>query len=494
MNQSHFKFGIPVFLFMLFAFLAPANAQDWEKEYQKRLEEQRRKFEQYKNAQQQSFDDYKKAAEAKFAAYGEQMRKKWEEYHTQTGIKSPEFPEPVSQPVKQATTQSVAQALPVASVQASASTDLPVVPAMPTENKVLSMRNNAFHFTYYHTKCTVHMGSEYQFALSSVDESHCADAWSKLSHLRPEELIADCLALKDSLNLGDWGYIQLVKKLADTYYKDANASNLFQMFLLVGSGYKVRIGRVNYKLTLLFPFDCMVYDYCFIEIDGENYFLMADDIPTCTVFKMKFDGEKNPSLLQSGPPALAYSPAKERTFPMRGDTTLRVRPNKNLIDFYADYPHNDRWDYYTRTSLSHEVKSALYPYLLTKISDMSRQNAVDYLLHFVQNSFSYKTDGAQFGYERPLFGEESFYFPYNDCEDRAILFAVLVEELLNLDVVLLEYDGHLSAGVHLEGDLAGSYYELNDGRYYSCDPTYIGAGIGDVMPNYAMAKAKIIRI
>lgn len=63
-----------------------------------------------------------------------------------------------------------------------------------------------------------------------------------------------------------------------------------------------------------------------------------------------------------------------------------------------------------------------------------------------------------------------------------------------MDVVLLEYSGHLSAGVHLEGDLAGSYYELNDGRYYSCDPTYIGAGIGDVMPNYAMAKAKIIRI
>ena len=61
------------------------------------------------------------------------------------------------------------------------------------------------------------------------------------------------------------------------------------------------------------------------------------------------------------------------------------------------------------------------------------------LIDFVQNSFQYQTDGEQFGYEKPFFMDENFYYPACDCEDRAILFSNLVKDLLGLDAVLLDY-------------------------------------------------------
>ena len=52
------------------------------------------------------------------------------------------------------------------------------------------------------------------------------------------------------------------------------------------------------------------------------------------------------------------------------------------------------------------------------------------LLHYLHRAFPYKTDEAQFGVERTLFAEEMFHYPYSDCEDRSILFARLVRDLM----------------------------------------------------------------
>lgn len=102
--------------------------------------------------------------------------------------------------------------------------------------------------------------------------------------------------------------------------------------------------------------------------------------------------------------------------------------------------------------------------------------------------------GKQFGYERPLFGDESFYYPRNDCEDRAILYSILVRDLIGLDVVLVHYPGHLGTAVHFTENVAGSYYDVGGKHYVVCDPTYIGAGVGEVMPQFENTKVTIVRV
>ena len=115
------------------------------------------------------------------------------------------------------------------------------------------------------------------------------------------------------------------------------------------------------------------------------------------------------------------------------------------------------------------------------------------LINFVQTAFQYQTDEQQFGYEKPFFVEELFYYPYSDCEDRSMLFSYLVRKLLGLDVVLLDYPNHIATAVCFKGNVGGDYLMVNGRKYTVCDPTYIGASIGMTMPKFKTVAAKVLR-
>lgn len=68
-----------------------------------------------------------------------------------------------------------------------------------------------------------------------------------------------------------------------------------------------------------------------------------------------------------------------------------------------------------------------------------------------------------------------------------------MRDLLGLDVVLLNYPGHLATAVKFKEDVIGDYIQLDDGKYIVCDPTYIGASIGEAMPDCRDEKAVIVR-
>ena len=76
------------------------------------------------------------------------------------------------------------------------------------------------------------------------------------------------------------------------------------------------------------------------------------------------------------------------------------------------------------------------------------------------------------------FVDELFYYPYSDCEDRAVLYSYLVRTLMGLDVVLLEYPNHMATAVCFDENIDGDYITVSGKKYIICDPTYIGASIG----------------
>ena len=54
---------------------------------------------------------------------------------------------------------------------------------------------------------------------------------------------------------------------------------------------------------------------------------------------------------------------------------------------------------------------------------LGEEEAVNMILSYMNYGFKYMTDDNQFNREKPFFPDENFYYPYNDCEDRAILFS-----------------------------------------------------------------------
>lgn len=467
-------------------------------------------FEEWKKQKQQEFNQFTAAKQKEFAsfrdslnaAYAEHMKKSWEQFQLQEAVPVPEKPEPPKPVVKPAAeAPSPTASLPVKEVvkpeiPAAPETPKPVQPIARPEKE----EDASFTFQFHHTPCHVHLQKSQAFSMPNASEASAAAAWKKMSDSGFDLVADDCLRYREQLALNDWGYIELTKTLACEFLgKGTNEAVIMQIYLLVQSGYKVRIARGNGNLVPLIPFSDVVYGYSYMTLGGERYYLISDDKGggSYSVFNEKFNGEKTPSLHLSQEPKFAEAPTTPKTFTSKrySAVSAEVSTNKNLIEFYNNYPVTEFWNEYAKASLSKEVKKTLYPPLKKEIAGKTPVEAATILLNFVQTAFAYKTDGEQFGYERPLFGDEMFYYPYSDCEDRSILFTILVHDLLRLDIVMLEYPNHLATAVHFpKEDVSGYYVLFNGDKYVVCDPTYIGASVGDCMPQFQNTSAATIMV
>ena len=91
---------------------------------------------------------------------------------------------------------------------------------------------------------------------------------------------------------------------------------------------------------------------------------------------------------------------------------------------------SSEYNLYTLADLSETVKQILYPALQRVIEGKSKTEAAEMILNFLQTAFAYQVDAQQFGYERPLFADENFFYPYNNCKDRATLYAIFAFSFL----------------------------------------------------------------
>ena len=233
----------------------------------------------------------------------------------------------------------------------------------------------------------------------------------------------------------------------------------------------------------------------YFNIDGQVFYIL-DDVPRAASYNIcnfTIPGERPLSLAMPAPPLFAQKPAAPVVRNFDGVVSTTVTVNRNLMDFYTNYPPC-HWSVYAATALTAPVRGQLYPLLRAAVAGKGEREAAELLLHYLHRAFPYKTDEAQFGIERTLFAEEMYYYPYSDCEDRSILFARLVKDLLGLDVVLLYYPAHIAAAVCFKGEVKGDYMQLGNKRYVICDATYIGAGVGEAMPDLKRTPAQVVRI
>jgi hypothetical protein len=159
--------------------------------------------------------------------------------------------------------------------------------------------------------------------------------------------------------------------------------------------------------------------------------------------------------------------------------------DRRLVEYMGTFPQSE-FELYFDTDGSPMLRQALLGELKKYTASMSQEEAVNFLLAFVQKAFAYKTDEEQFGYEKYFFVEESLHYPYNDCEDRSVIFAWLVHELVGIRVVGLLYPKHMTTAVELKQGNAGYATVMHEGkRFVIADPTYIGATVGMAMPSYA---------
>ena len=334
-------------------------------------------------------------------------------------------------------------------------------------------------------------------SLNGLNENAIADAYEALCNSDYKPLLADCAQIRKDLRLNDWGVFTLVRQVADTYCGTANESIVMQQFLLNEMGYKARMARkaTEDKMMLFVATDCSIYAHPYITLNGQNYYNLSGNNEQCQFYMCQKDSPKakNSVGMQLKEAPLFPGTVVSSTHQAKGSAArVTVDVPKALMDFYKDYPQCD-YSVYFNAPVNAAMENRILSSSAPLVQGRNEADAANILINFVQTAFQYQTDGQQFGYEKPFFVEELFYYPYSDCEDRAMLFSYLVRKLLGLDVVLLDYPEHIATAVRFNGNVSGDYLMVNGRKYIVCDPTYIGASIGMTMPRYKTVSAKVLK-
>ncbi len=318
-----------------------------------------------------------------------------------------------------------------------------------------------------------------------------------------DNMIIDCLHLRDSLHLSDWAYLQMLNKLSQAIAgEDTNGSTLLMAYLYIQSGYKMRLAVDGNKLYMLFASRHQIYERGAYEVDGDLYYGLRNLPNRLCISEANFPKEKSLSLLVTKCQLFARNESAERTIASTSysEIQLTTTVNKNLIDFYNTYPSSildnnvmTRWAMYANTPIDPNVKEKVCGELKRKLEGLSQLEAVGRLLNMVQTGLTYEYDDKVWGCDRAFFPEETLFYPYADCEDRAILFTRLIRDILGLECILVFYPGHLTAAVcFTKENVKGDYILLGDKRFVITDPTYIGASVGMSMPDIDNQTANVI--
>ena len=333
-------------------------------------------------------------------------------------------------------------------------------------------------------------------SIGNMRENAIADAYEAMCKTDYKALVDDCRKVKKELNLNDWGIFLFVREASKTLCTDENAAVVMQQFLLNELGYKSKMARRadRNQMLLFVAADCQVYGHPYFTKDGLNYYNLTSN-ESCQFYMCQEDSPKAKSKLNmqvNHAPALNAGMVNSVHKNRSGSVAVSVDVPKSLMEFYGSMPQCD-YSVYVNAEVNPSVANKVLSTLAPLVNGKGEAEAANLLINFVQTGFQYATDQEQFGYEKPFFVEELFYYPYCDCEDRSVLYSYLVRNLLKLDVVLLDYPNHIATAVCFNENVSGDFVTVGGKKYVVCDPTYIGASIGKAMPQFKNVAAKVLK-
>ena len=368
--------------------------------------------------------------------------------------------------------------------------------------EVVSSDMHSCAFTFYGIPVKVRVGNNLKFKLRGLSEKDVADALNEVSADVSDNTIRDCLEIRYDLQMSDWAYLLLLRKMAEQACGEGtDEATLLTAYVFMQSGYKVRLASDRLRLYMLWASKHHIYGKNYFDVDGERYYALEELPMSLQICKTPFPQEKSLSLLIPMEQKFGTSATGERTihsarFP---ELSITYRSNQNLMDFYSTYPTSrlgadvmTRWSMYANTPMQAEMKEQIYPALRSAIEACDEHEAVEKLLNLVQTGLEYEYDDKVWGDDRAFFAEESLFYPFCDCEDRSILFTRLVRDLCGLKCILVYYPGHLAAAVSFKKPVEGDYISLEGEHYTIADPTFIGASLGRTMPGMDNASATVI--
>jgi hypothetical protein len=441
--------------------------------------------------------------------FANSLKKDWMKLEAAPGFVQDKTPKPVTMPVAeraptgdQELQKAIEASKPIPVIPPPKPAEPPpALPSAPQAAPIPSADQIEINFAFFGAPVRMNADRKMRVPVgSSVNNAAIGDWWEAMSRQNYDACLQQALETRRRLNLNDWGYAHLLHRTGEALYNGSpNDANLFTWFMLVKSGYDARIGYNNNQVFLLLPSRNVLYGVPHFAVQKQVYYTAtfggANPSGSLFIYDGNYPEADRPMDLTVASAPVFEKKDLERTVrftSMGKEYAVTVQYNKPVVDYYDQYPQTDLKVYFA-SALTPEADQSLVAALKPLVEGKTEAEAVNLLLHFVQ-SFPYKTDQDQFGREKYFFPEEALYYSYCDCEDRSALFAYLVKRLTGLDVVGLDYPGHVATAVRFSSSLPGDAVTVRNQKYIVCDPTYLGADLGMSQPAYKDVKPVIIEV
>ncbi len=492
------KYILFLMLGAVVASMGQNNKNETFDEYKRRVTNE---FESYKTRKKTEFEQYRQRLNEEFAA---KLSGEWKKYKSEPKKQVPSKPKPPKPTTVDNTKPASSTKVPVQTVVPPEKkiADIPVT--LPTIDRQKPSKQYPVNFTFYNTPCGIEKFDTSLLTLSSTDNTAVSKAWKRLTangNLDP--LIDDCLRLREEMQLSDWGMLQLADKVGATLYPNSSDKQAFlATAIMIQAGYDCRLMEKNGHIVMAYHPSHTIYGASRCGIDGKFYYIygpLAEKEGQISSYAGDFRKSPTPiRMVVDRYPRFAAAKESTKKYSSslwKGAPAFEIAIDKPVMDFYDSYPIVD-WNLYGLAPVSPHVERTLFPVMEILTEGMGEEEAVNMILSYMNYGFQYMTDPNQFGREKPFFPDENFYYPYNDCEDRAILFSRIVKQVLGLDAVYLFYPGHLAAAVRFSPgvNVKGSTVDVDGVPYVVCDPTCIGGKAGYLAPDFRSVPAKVYKI
>jgi hypothetical protein len=478
------------------ASLISFNSQAADSEYEQWLKKTNTEFQNYLDENDKAFIGF--------------LNKKWEEVEVEKPVNRDPAPKPLDIPIakpvvviEEPDTEIIEKEIIKSSIiNPVVIVKPPVVIVPPIEvKKDFNLRTAQFDFFGESISIEYHKNFKQNFR-SKISNKSIASYWEKLATQPHKEIIAQLSVTSKKLQLNDWGtallFDQFARELQGSNQRNQSSRQLTSWFLLVKAGFNARIAY-NDQVFLLMPSKQQLFSTTYFTLDNQRYYSVSLNEKTMKPGKVftysgkHLDGQRN---LDFSEPnkfiANKHQTKRDLSFSYNGEKfDINVSYPKDMINYFKTFPQLDLKNYFS-AGMPQETAFSLLTQLKPIIEGHTETEAVNRLLRFVQTAFEYKTDDDQFRQENYLFPLETLHYPYSDCEDRAALFAWLTESLLNLDVVILDFPGHIATAVEFSKPAQGDSWKFNGKRYTVADPTYVNANAGMTMPQYKGKTPKLV--
>ncbi|WP_336516145.1 hypothetical protein [Pollutibacter soli] len=340
-------------------------------------------------------------------------------------------------------------------------------------------------FDFYGSPVKFSASNSFKEPLSNpATQSELEAFLKKLSQPGFEACINALMNYKKEQEPDDWLFYQLVRKTAASLSpksENYHRYTAFKYFLMLKSGYDVKLFLKNEKLMFYVQCDENIYNIPFRIENGKQYVcLNFHDYPNSIPGTETFTGIN--LLAAPSVHGFSYKITKLPSFPAtdyvekeisftyyQDDNHFKVKLNPQVRNIFANYPVVDYSNYFN-IPLSNETYQSLIPALKKQVQGMNHKNGVDYLMRFTRYAFLFETDTKNFGSEKRLTPEQTLLYDKSDCEDRVALFFYLVKEVYHLPMIVLSYPQHITIAVQLEKPV-GRTITYNGSRYSVCEPT-----------------------